>query len=160
MSIGDLLSSYGHLIGLAGFGGLALLTGTKPCLGLRDLPPVFLQRAAVALLAFFVPIPPVEVVRRHHAQHLQRQVRHRRRKQRLAVEAYAEFIGPLPLRRLAALVVLKRAEASRATRACGMRMRVRRGEYLVCGKRAICVIAATNRVLLLNAHGARYCPCV
>ena len=38
--------------------------------------------------------------------------------------------------------------------------RVRRGEYLVCGKRAICVIAATNRVLLLNAQGARYCPCV
>src|SRR6188472_3428386 len=27
ISIGDLLSSYGHLIGLAGFGGLALLTG-------------------------------------------------------------------------------------------------------------------------------------
>ena len=37
---------------------------------------------------------------------------------------------------------VKRAEASRATRACSMRMRVRRGEYLVCGKRAICVIAA------------------
>ena len=55
---------------------------------------------------------------------------------------------------------VKRAEASRATRACSMRMRVRRGEYLVCGKRAICVIAATNRVLLLNAQGARYCPCV
>ena len=30
---------------------------------------------------------------------------------------------------------VKRAEASRATRACGMRMRVRGGDYSVCGER-------------------------
>jgi hypothetical protein len=62
MSIGDLLSSYDHLIGLlclADFGGLAFALAL---LGLRDLLAIVLDDTAVALLEFLMPVPPLSFV--------------------------------------------------------------------------------------------------
>jgi hypothetical protein len=65
-------------LGLLDLSLLALLALALALLGLCDLLSIVLEDTAIALLKFLVPIPPIESVRRHRAQHLKCQVWHRR----------------------------------------------------------------------------------
>jgi hypothetical protein len=56
MSIGDFLSSYGHLIGLFCLSSLPLLAGALPFLGLRNDPRVLCTEAAVAARAIAIDL--------------------------------------------------------------------------------------------------------